>query len=111
MQIASSASIGASDSRSASEYATTASMPRARHARSTRSAISPRLAMRTRLTASGLPVLARGTRPVGGCGDGLDDRDLLPVLDRLARLGDDLDERAVDRCGDVLGDAEQVDDG
>ena len=40
----------ARDSRSASEYATTASMPSTRQARRTRSAISPRLAMRMRLT-------------------------------------------------------------
>src|ERR671933_1094034 len=47
MHTSSSANRTCSDSRSASEYTATVSMPSSRQARMTRSAISPRLAMRT----------------------------------------------------------------
>src|SRR5215212_4285970 len=47
MQTSSSAKRTCSDSRSASEYTATVCTPSSRHARMTRSAISPRLAMRT----------------------------------------------------------------
>src|SRR3982751_1190775 len=47
MQTSSSAKRTWSDSRSASEYTATVCTPSSRHARMTRSAISPRLAMRT----------------------------------------------------------------
>src|SRR5829696_7964631 len=88
MQIASSASIGARDSRSASEYATTASIPSVRQARRIRSAISPRFAMRIRLTTSGDSGGGRVRIGFGGgrVRVGLDRADLLAVLHRLARL-------------------------
>src|SRR4051794_11469526 len=47
MQTSSSAKRTCSDSRSASEYTATVSTPSSRQARMTRSAISPRLAIRT----------------------------------------------------------------
>src|SRR5690349_24995620 len=90
MQIASSASIAGRDSRSASEYATTASRPRVRQARRMRRAISPRFAIRTRATISDLPAgaVADGTvaaRAVRGARLG-HDGDLLAAFHRLARL-------------------------
>src|SRR5687768_7073457 len=54
MQTARSASRTASESRSASEYTWTVSMPASRQLRLMRTAISPRLAMRTRRI--GLPI-------------------------------------------------------
>ena len=99
----------ARDERSASEWATTASMPRVRQARRMRSAISPRLAMRMRSnirwrsSVDGRagrdrtpPVLRRGTRR-------------LAVLDRLAGGRDRSDDDAVDRRGHVVLDAEHLD--
>jgi hypothetical protein len=47
MQTSSSANRTCSDSRSASLYTATVRIPSSRHARITRSAISPRLAIRT----------------------------------------------------------------
>ena len=68
-----------------------------------RRAISPRLAMR--IAADHAQASPPGRRAVGAvgrvasaAGDGLDDRDLLAVLDGLAGLGEDLDQRAVDRA-------------
>src|SRR5947209_3884521 len=52
MQMDRSAMRTGSESRSASEYATTAGMSRSRHARKMRTAISPRLAMSTRFSMS-----------------------------------------------------------
>src|SRR3954466_9524114 len=52
MQTSSSAKRTCRDSRSASEYTATVWMPSSRHARMTRSAISPRLAIRTFLNIS-----------------------------------------------------------
>src|SRR3954467_10762890 len=95
MQIASSASCTGRHSRSASEYATTASMPSVRHARRTRSAISPRFAMRMRLTISGLAVRRPGAVGPGEVAVGLDRADLLAILDGLARLHEQVHQRAV----------------
>src|SRR3990170_4752123 len=62
MQMAPSASCTGSEGRSASLYATTASMPSVRQARRMRRAISPRLAMRMRENIRA-PIPAAGERP------------------------------------------------
>ena len=59
MHTSSSAKRTCSDSRSASEYTATVCTPSSRHARITRSAISPRLAMRTFLN-TGAPWATAG---------------------------------------------------
>src|SRR5215203_2981602 len=59
MHTSSSANRTCSDSRSASEYTATVCTPSSRHARMTRSAISPRLAMRTFLNTGA----SRSRRP------------------------------------------------
>src|SRR5215210_1618728 len=93
-QIASSASCTGSDSRSASLYATTASTPSVRHARSTRSAISPRFAIRILRNTSALPRRSP---------DELDDDELLAVLDCLAGLDEARSDETVVRRDDLLG--------
>src|SRR3954451_16226349 len=79
MHTASSAKRTWSAPASTSEWIATDLMPRRRHARMMRMAISPRLAMRTLLNkgSSGLP----------------DFEELLPELDRFAVLREDLQDR------------------
>src|SRR4029079_15978966 len=74
-------------SRSASECTTTVLMPSSRHARCTRSAISPRLAIRILSNSfSGLTATGRSVARV-------DDEQRLAELDRLPVLGQDLLDR------------------
>src|SRR5512144_659607 len=88
MQTDSSASRTYLASRSASEWTTTVLIPSSRHARSMRSAISPRLAIRT-LSKSGWAFFA-GTR----AGRLFDHDERLAELDRLAVLDEDLLDRS-----------------
>src|SRR3990172_4369786 len=93
MQNASSAIFTCSDDRSASEYTATVRMPSSRHARITRTAISPRLATSTlrniRVDASG----ARG---------GVDDEQRLSVLDGGGVVDEDPGDPAVDLGLDLV---------
>src|SRR5512134_3162433 len=90
MQTDSSASRTYFASRSASEWTTTVLMPSSRHARWTRSAISPRLAMRI-LPNSWFGFLATIGDDGGRSGAKSDDHDKrLPKLHRLAILHHDL---------------------
>src|SRR6187200_322902 len=107
MQMASSASCTASDVRSASLYATTASMPSSWQARRMRRAISPRFAIRT-FRNTGAPSAARAVRRRGGRRE-FDDEQLLTVLDGVAGLGQARAEEAVDRRDHLLGDPQHVD--
>src|SRR5215208_1802004 len=104
MQIASSASCAGSESRSASEYATTASTPSVLQALRIRSAISPRLAMRMRRNISA----SRPSARLRGGGE-LDPDQLLPVFDRGAALDERRPDDPVRRREDVLRDADDVD--
>src|SRR5215207_4931450 len=74
MQIARSASLTGRDPASPSEYTRTLRMPSSWHARMTRRAISPRLAMRTLFSGSGIAA---------------DHQHRLAVLDRLVVLDED----------------------
>src|SRR5439155_3612183 len=106
MQTSSSANRTCSDSRSASEYTATVSTPSSRHARMTRSAISPRLAMRTLLnmrrrswiTRSRRLCLAFEARPRGVAGT----RDALHTQRELGGIG------RVKHCALVRDDATRV---
>src|SRR5688500_1227975 len=91
MQIASSATWTARDSRSASLYATTLVMPRRRQARTTRRAISPRLAIRILLNT------------------GFHAADRLAVLDRAAGLDVQFLQHPIGRADHVPAHAEHVD--
>src|SRR5579863_4699602 len=98
MQTVRSASCAASPSRSASEAPTTHSRPSRRQARTIRTAISPRLAMKT-LESAGTPLLRHA-------------KQRLPVLDESGVLGADLDDRPGDPGGDRvhhLHDLDQAD--
>src|ERR1700739_934525 len=95
MQTLSSASRTCMASASAVECTATVAMPSSLHARNTRSAISPRLAIRT------LSNMALGVRQAGklkGCGVVLqvsfDDHQRLAEFDRLTVLDQDLHDRA-----------------
>src|SRR5438105_15843741 len=95
MQTLSSASITYFASVSASECTATVLMPISRHARWMRSAISPRLAMRTFSNkGSGL----------------LDDHQRLAELDRRAVGDDDLDDAAGTRAADLVHHLHRLDD-
>src|SRR6476620_10748978 len=96
MHTASSASLTYLASRSASEYTITALMPSSRHARCTRKAISPRLAIRIFLNISG---------PAS-----LDDEQRLAVFDRLPVLAQDLGHRARLVGLDLVEDLHRLDD-
>src|SRR5690349_8360674 len=111
MQIASSASWAARLSRSASEYATTASTPSVRQARRIRSAISPRLAIR--ILRNIRPRPRRGSRGPGsrarpGGRGQLDADQLLAVLDRGAALHERRRDDAVAGRHDLLRNPEDV---
>src|SRR4051812_3521714 len=95
MQTASSANLTWSAPVSASEWTATVRMPSARQARRTRMAISPRLAMRTFLNKA--LALANPEQ-------------LLAELDRLAVLGEDLDDRARDVGLDLVHELHRLDD-
>src|SRR5215203_6413902 len=112
MHTARSASRAASPPRSAVDVTTTASMPSARQARTTRTAISPRLAMRTRRT---------GVRPGARaalarlCTAGLaivrtDPEQHLLVLDHLGVLRAHRDDLAGDRRDDRVHQLHDLDD-
>src|SRR3989304_5783796 len=85
MQIARSAICADRLSRSASETAAAGSTPGLWHARMTRTAISPRLAIKTRVT------LMDGSRS-----GGFDQKERLAMLDELAVLHDRFDDHAFD---------------
>src|SRR5512136_2129060 len=78
-------------SRSASEWTTTVLMPSSRHARWMRSAISPRLAIRT-LSKRGLGLPEATREPSGG--RLFDDQQRLAEFDGLPVLGQDLLDHA-----------------
>src|SRR5215218_9374983 len=107
-------------SRSASECTHTVLMPSSRHARWMRSAISPRLAIRT--LSNGLSDgasatirrAARAARTAGaGCGAGdasADHEQRLAVFDRLAVLGEDRLDRAGRVGFDLVHQLHRLDD-
>src|SRR5574341_1658901 len=100
MQMASSAKRTWSDSASAVECTATVEMPSSRHARITRRAISPRLAMRTFLNMEALPRgLARN-----------DAEERLAELHRGGVLDEDLGDRAVDLALDLVHQLHRLDD-
>src|ERR1700732_2077015 len=91
-----SASRAPSVSRSAAEAASTVSMPKARHALITRTAISPRFATRTRASMSGR----------------IDHEERIIIFDHLAVLGADPHDAAVDpglHGGEELHDLDETD--
>src|SRR5512142_3072894 len=97
MQTASSAKRTCSESASAVECTATVWMPSSRQARMTRSAISPRLAMRTFLN---MAVLS----------ERLEAEELLPELDRGGVDGQDLGHLAVHVRLDLVHDLHGLDD-
>src|SRR3954462_11688525 len=93
MHTSSSAKRTCSDSRSASEYTATVWMPSSRQARMTRSAISPRLAIRTFLNMSAvLLLLERAPALIARAGHPLD-------AERELRRARGVEERAFVRDG------------
>ena len=88
----------ASESRSASLYATTAWAPSVRQARRIRSAISPRFAIRT---------LRNTVRPPAQRSSELDEDQVLAVLDGLARVDEAGPTTPSGRRDDLLRDAEE----
>src|ERR1700734_3551545 len=98
MQMARSASRAGSPSRSAVETATTVSRPSCWQARMTRTAISPRLAIRTRRSV--LAVSGPGAVVIAGLATGGPDHEQhLVVLDELGVGGAELDDLAGQRSG------------
>src|SRR5688572_15485187 len=85
--------------RSASETASTVSMPSSKQALIRRTAISPRLAMRTRRSLS---IARSGLR--------VHDDDRLPELHGRAVLDGNLGDDAVDRRDDVVHELHDLDD-
>src|SRR3954470_19100726 len=100
MHTAWSANLTWSASASAVEYTATDARPISRHARITRSAISPRFAISTFLNMSAAPACASR-------GD-LEQR--LAVLDRRAVLDEDPDDRARDVGLDLVHQLHRLDD-
>src|SRR5215471_7615690 len=91
MHTARSASFTASESRSASEYTWTVSIPRSRHVRFTRTAISPRLAISTRrigIAMLDLPSAVHFELEIHDLGAGLPDDDRVQVERQYGGLGD-----------------------
>src|SRR5512143_4243509 len=88
---------------SASEYTATVFSPSSLHAHMTRSAISPRLAIRTFLNIAA----ARGLLAGSGRPDG---EERVPVLDRLTVLGVDLDDLARHLGLDLVHELHGLDD-
>src|ERR1043165_3405879 len=87
MQTSSSANRTCRDSRSASLYTATVAMPSSRHARITRRAISPRLAISTFLNIRlGLATLLPGDVGEGPVGRALDAAEAQCELARIARV-------------------------
>src|SRR5829696_6480536 len=77
-----------------------------------RSAISPRLAMRTLRNIRPRPAWrasAAGTVRRRGDGAELDHEKALAIFDRVARLDEARPDDAIDRCHDFLGDSQHVD--
>src|SRR3954452_24748331 len=105
MQTARSASRAASPSRSTVETTTTVSMPRARQARTTRTAISPRLATSTRRM-----VVRTGASTVGVSLTGPDPEQHLLVLDHLGVAGADLHDLSGHRCDHRVHQLHDLDD-
>src|SRR3954471_7365996 len=95
MQTFSSAKRTCSESVSAVECTATVLMPISRHARITRSAISPRFAMRTFLNTSGLLAYAE---------------EVLAVLDVLAVLNEDLLDLSFGLRFDLVHQLHRLDD-
>src|SRR5438067_7498205 len=106
MQIGSSARRTCMASASAVEWTATVLMPISWQARWMRSAISPRLAMRT-FWIIGRPGLVAAPLPSRGS---LDDDERLVELDRLRILDEDLANRAGARCGDGVHHLHRLDD-
>src|SRR4051812_13444628 len=109
MHTARSASRAASPSRSTVETTTTVSIPSARHARTTRTAISPRLATRTRWI--GVRTGASSTTDAGSAIAGPDPEQHLFVLDQRGVLGADLDDLARGGRDDRVHQLHDLDDG
>src|SRR6185369_16503197 len=106
MQTFSSAKRTCSASASAVEWIATDFSPASRQARITRSAISPRLAMRTFLNTARAYVLG-GDRPGSALGQ---TNEGLAVLHVLAVLGQDLDDLAVRLGLDLVHQLHRLDD-
>src|SRR4051812_43051500 len=90
------------DAASASDAIATVSIPRSLHARITRKAISPRLAMSTRRMAR--------RDMVETSGGGLDDDQRLIEVHRLAIVDQDLAHRSAHASGDRVHQLHDLDD-
>src|SRR5215208_3801184 len=101
MQMASSAKRTCRDSASAVEWTATVPMPSSRQARITRSAISPRFAMRTFLNMSGLS---------GGRLARDDAEERLAELHRRRVRGEDLGDGPIDLALDLVHQLHRLDD-
>src|SRR5260370_31374813 len=112
MQNASSASRTCSEPRSASEYTATVLSPSSRHARMTRTAISPRFAIRTleniaksdsrSWPCQGLPAPASYSAPRRRSGRGIDEEQRLSVLHRRAVVHQHPGDATIHIAGDLI---------